>query len=218
MIIYLYVKTHKITGLKYLGKTKNPNPSKYSGSGKRWINHLKKHGYDIETEILKECYSNDELKEWGIYYSNLWNIVNDPNWANIKPETGNGGLHTEETKNKIKLSHIGKLHSPETKEKMRQAKLGKPKSEEHRKNIKSSKILNPSFGHLGKSHSAESKEKMRTAALNMSDETKEKMRQAKLGKPMSEETKEKIRQANKGKIISEEHKQKLREAKRKNKN
>jgi transposase len=52
MLIYLYVKTHNKTGLKYLGKTTKLDPHKYSGSGKRWLRHLKKHGFDYTTEIL----------------------------------------------------------------------------------------------------------------------------------------------------------------------
>ena len=46
MIIYLYVKTHRKTGLKYLGKTKK-DPFVYQGSGVHWKNHLNKHGYDV---------------------------------------------------------------------------------------------------------------------------------------------------------------------------
>jgi hypothetical protein len=42
MTIYLYVKTHNNTGMKYLGKTTKPDPHKYPGSGKRWTRHLKK--------------------------------------------------------------------------------------------------------------------------------------------------------------------------------
>jgi hypothetical protein len=63
MIIYLYVKTHRKTGLKYLGKTNSRYPHKYSGSGIYWTNHLKEHGYDVKTEILHECQTNEELHE-----------------------------------------------------------------------------------------------------------------------------------------------------------
>jgi len=52
MTIYLYLKTHNKTGLKYLGKTIQ-NPYKYQGSGEYWIPHIKKHGYDVTTKILK---------------------------------------------------------------------------------------------------------------------------------------------------------------------
>lgn len=90
MTIYLYKKTHNKTGLQYLGKTTVSDPHQYKGSGIRWTPHIKKHGYDVTTEILKECQSNDEVRYWGEYYSNLWNIVEDPSWANLKPEYGEG--------------------------------------------------------------------------------------------------------------------------------
>jgi hypothetical protein len=94
-IYYLYVKTHKITGLKYLGKTKQ-DPLKYQGSGKHWKKHLSKYGKDVHTIIIKECSSNEELSFWGRYYSKLWNIVDGQDdfgnkiWANVIPETGGG--------------------------------------------------------------------------------------------------------------------------------
>jgi hypothetical protein len=95
MIIYLYLKTHNKTGLRYLGKT-TKNPFKYKGSGKDWMTHIHTHGYDVTTEILKECSTNEELSQWGRYYSKLWNIVNSQDdfgnkiWANRIPETGGG--------------------------------------------------------------------------------------------------------------------------------
>lgn len=91
MTIYIYVKTHNKTGLKYLGQTSSNDPHKYYGSGKYWKRHLTKHGFDYTTEILKECINKDEVKFWGEYYSNLWNVVYDPGWANLKKETGDGG-------------------------------------------------------------------------------------------------------------------------------
>ena len=89
MIIYLYKKTHNITGLQYLGKT-TKDPYKYQGSGKDWTPHVKEHGYDVTTEILRECRSSAELSQWGRYYSELWNVVESPEWANRIPETGGG--------------------------------------------------------------------------------------------------------------------------------
>ena len=89
MTIYLYKKTHNITGLQYLGKT-TKDPYKYKGSGKDWTPHINEHGYDVTTEILKECDSNEELSPWGRYYSELWDIVASPYWANRIPETGGG--------------------------------------------------------------------------------------------------------------------------------
>jgi hypothetical protein len=104
MSTYLYVKTHNRTGLKYLGKTIQ-NPYKYKGSGVYWCRHLLKHGNDVTTEILKECQTNDEIKYWGQYYSNLWNVVDDNAWANLKPETGEGGSGKMSTSTKEKIKH-----------------------------------------------------------------------------------------------------------------
>ncbi len=103
MPTYLYVKTHNKTGLKYLGKTIQ-NPYKYKGSGIYWCRHLSKHGNDVTTEILKECQTNNDVKYWGQYYSDLWNVVVDDAWANLKPETGDGGSGKmlSSTKEKIK--------------------------------------------------------------------------------------------------------------------
>lgn len=91
---YLYVKTHNKTGLKYLGQT-NRDPLTYKGSGKRWTNHINKHGYDVSTEILVKCYTNAALKSWGIFYSKLWSVVESNKWANLRPEIGDGGFGTE---------------------------------------------------------------------------------------------------------------------------
>jgi hypothetical protein len=91
MSIYLYVKTHNKTDLKYLGKTSSADPHKYTGSGLYWLNHLEKHGYDYRTEILLETDNKEEIKETGLFFSSLWNIVKSDEWANLKPECGDGG-------------------------------------------------------------------------------------------------------------------------------
>lgn len=101
MTIYLYKKTHNITGLKYLGKTISKNPHKYTGSGVYWTNHLKKHGYDVTTEILKECQTETELASWGQHYSKLWNIVESSDWANLKEEAGPRGAWSDKSKQKL---------------------------------------------------------------------------------------------------------------------
>ena len=112
---YLYVKTHNITGLKYLGQTIR-DPYKYRGSGKFWIRHIKKYGYDVSTEILLETTSKEQLTERGIYYSTKYNIVSSNQWANLKEETGDGGFsdemrsksRTPEAITKLKNNHWAK--------------------------------------------------------------------------------------------------------------
>lgn len=96
MTIYLYVKTHTITGLKYLGKTIKKDPHKYKGSGVHWLRHLKVHGATYTTEILRECQTDDEVTTWGLHYSELWNVAGSDEWANLMPETGTGVRPTPE--------------------------------------------------------------------------------------------------------------------------
>lgn len=105
----MYKKTHNKTGLNYLGKT-TQDPFTYKGSGKRWGNHINKHGYDVTTEILRECQTNEEVKEWGLYYSALWNVVESRDWANLKEEYGDGGGIRGEGN-----GMFGKTHSDELK-------------------------------------------------------------------------------------------------------
>jgi hypothetical protein len=110
MSIYsLYRKRHKKTGLLYLGYTTR-EPYSYPGSGIYWTDHLAEHGDDVETTILLETTEHSEVAERGLYYSVLWDVVNarDSNgkkiWANLKPETGQGGAMSEESLDKM-MSH-----------------------------------------------------------------------------------------------------------------
>jgi hypothetical protein len=88
--IYLYIKTHNKTGLKYLGKTIQ-DPFVYKGSGKRWKNHLKKHGYNVTTEIVGIFFCLKKLKNFAAQLSKDLDIVNSKEWANLVPELGEGG-------------------------------------------------------------------------------------------------------------------------------
>jgi hypothetical protein len=116
-IYYLYIKTHKNTGLKYLGKTKQ-DPFKYSGSGVKWLLHLKQYGVDHHTEVIFETNNSELFNIVSRYYSNYYHIVNAMDdfgnkiWANQIPETGGGPGFTSEY---LKMTH----NRPETKEKIR---------------------------------------------------------------------------------------------------
>jgi len=96
---YLYRKTHNKTGLKYLGQTSR-DPFNYLGSGKRWLNHINKHGNDVTTDILFESKCKKQLKDMGLYYSKKYNVVSDRSWANLVEEQGTGG-DTSKTANFI---------------------------------------------------------------------------------------------------------------------
>jgi hypothetical protein len=70
MTIYLYVKTHNKTGLKYLGYTKT-DPYHYQGSGIYWTKHIEKHGYDVITEVLFQTNDKTEMKAMGIPFETI---------------------------------------------------------------------------------------------------------------------------------------------------
>lgn len=170
-MIYLYVKTHRRTGLKYLGKTIR-DPYTYKGSGTVWLRHIKKHGNDVDTKIVFSTDDKEELKQKGVYYSKLWNITESSDWANLKPEEGDGGdtfsgrKHKPETISIMK-EKASKRPSPsrETRQKISEAKIGvsitlPPRTEEHCKNLslslKGKKSWNEGIvGHKHKDHPTE---------------------------------------------------------------
>lgn len=134
-IYYLMIKTHNITGLKYLCQTKNKDPYNYCGSGIDWKAHLNNFGYHVTTEILAKCQTKKELNEQGRYYSTYYKITTAVDnygnriWANIIPETGGGGTPTEATREKLRDSQLGKKkppRNPEHTEKIASQARGKP--------------------------------------------------------------------------------------------
>jgi|LakMenEpi03Aug12_release.lakeMendotaPanAssembly.Ray.scaffolds.fasta_scaffold114198_2 hypothetical protein len=124
-MIYLYVKTHKVTGLRYLGKTTKSDYHAYPGSGKAWLQHLKEHGKEYETLLLRECLSQKDLHYWGRYYSNLWRVTSAMDdygnliYANMIPETGGGALYGE----------LNPSKRPEVKESKKQKMSGRKRPE-----------------------------------------------------------------------------------------
>jgi hypothetical protein len=182
-MIYLYVKTHNVTGLKYLGQTKNKNPHGYSGSGLYWKLHLKRHGRDFSTEIIKECTTQEEVRQWGVLYSNLWNVVESDEWANLKPETGDGGC--------LLGTNLGRQHSAFTKQKISDSKKGKPINRVTPISEETKKKLSESLKGRERKPEAVAKQlatKIKNGTLTHTEETKQKMR-----KPKSESHKANIR-------------------------
>lgn len=87
----LLVKTHNITGLKYLCYTQKEDHCTYTGSGKHWKRHIKEHGYDVTTELIYESESYDDFVRVAREYSERYNVVNSQCWANLRIEEGDGG-------------------------------------------------------------------------------------------------------------------------------
>lgn len=121
-MIYLYVKTHNVTGLKYFGKTTLKDPYKYLGSGKYWIRHLNAHGTDISTEIIETFDDANEASEYAMKFSRENNIVESKEWANLMFETVKDGVlgynHTKETKETLSEKSKSMWSDPIFKEKM----------------------------------------------------------------------------------------------------
>ena len=160
-----YGMIYKITDLRnnkiYIGQTTQFN-LKYYFCGSMIIRRLiKKYGNNFfKKEILGFCESKEELdiseKECILFFNSQ-----DKRYGYNIREGGANGKLSEETKNKIRNSHLGKSNT-----------------EEHNKNIgKASK---------GRKHSDETKrvigEKSKGRTFKLSDETKENIRQSRLCK------------------------------------
>lgn len=112
-MIYLYVKTHNVTGLKYFGKTTRKDFISYKGSGILWSRHLKKYGRDFSTELIASFECENECSKFAIQYSIDNDIVNSDEWANLKEENGldgspKGVKFSETHKQNISKSLMGK--------------------------------------------------------------------------------------------------------------
>jgi hypothetical protein len=197
---YLYIKTHNITGLKYFGKTTN-DPYQYYGSGKHWLSHLRKHGFDISTEVLGYYTDEHECKKIAEEFSKRNNIVKSKKWANMIVENGlDGGAtgrtnyssHTNETKTKIANANKGKVA-------WNKGKIGVTPGNKSARTLQTKQKLKEA--NLGKKQSTETIEKRRSKLL---------------GRIVTDETRKKISKAHKGKIVSEQTKQKLRSVTRTN--
>lgn len=111
---YLYIKIHKETGLKYFGKT-TKNPYSYNGSGLYWKRHLKVHGTNLTTLIVGSYLKNsDLLVVHALNFSQIYNIVDSIEWANLINENGLDGncvgtKFSRDTKNKIGRASKGRV-------------------------------------------------------------------------------------------------------------
>ena len=152
-MITLYIKTHRITGLKYFGKTEKDDPISYWGSGIRWRRHLMKHGYDCDTEIYLQSENREYIIQEALRFSRAYDIVNSDLWANIREENGVDGqvkgiVFSDEWCEKISKANKGRKRPDVIKR-----QKGNSLSEEHR-----NKIGN---GNKGRSVSLETREKIR---------------------------------------------------------
>jgi len=166
----LYVKTHNVTGLKYLGFTAKEDAHRYTGSGFHWKKHLKVHGKDYSTEIILETDDLQEIRQQGMYFSHLWDVVKSSHWANEKPESGPGVIHTQKMVEKqLETKRRNGTLNVNNHETIQKAKLTRIKN--------NSTLANPDI--LRKSLET----KIKNGTLNTNtDETKAKAKSTKLSK------------------------------------
>jgi hypothetical protein len=126
MIIYLYAKRHRITGLRYFGKTRQ-DPYKYKGSGSYWAKHLKVHGSNVETTWVQAYTDEETLVKEAEFFSKVYNIAESDEWANLTFENGLDGRYDVNGKNN---PMYGKKHSEEVKQAHRERMTGRKQSAE----------------------------------------------------------------------------------------
>lgn len=156
MTIYLYVKQHAKTGLKYFGRTTSNNPFKYKGSGTYWTRHCYTHGWDeVRTTEVWGFDNQEECTYFALRFSKDNNIVESHDFANLEVEDGcNGkplGAKVPEYSRirykirsdkqieqfvKMKSLNKGRKHTDESK-----AKMTGPTSEEHKQKLRKPKKL-----------------------------------------------------------------------------
>ena len=147
MTIYLYVKQHSITGLKYFGKTIQSDPYSYMGSGIYWVPHINKHGREfVETIQLWEFEDQEEASKFALQFSEENNIVKSEEWANLIQEdckTGGsiflGKNHTKEGKKNISNGLKGRKLSDEHRKAISDRMKGKKKTSDHIAKVAESK-------------------------------------------------------------------------------
>jgi group I intron endonuclease len=178
----IYKTTNLLNGKWYIGKDSKGYPG-YLGSGIHLKAAIEKYGKEnFSKEVLQECSTMDELNNAEIEWIEKTNAVNDPQSYNLA-QGGQGGDLSEFMNFEKKKGR--NIHSDEERKK---------RSE----NWKGDK--NPQYG---KTLSEEHKQKMINANRNrdyfFSDDHREKLRQAQIGKKLSDETKRKMSESRKGK-------------------
>lgn len=158
-------KTIFPNGKIYIGQTIKRKEINYLGSGRKVSLAIVKYGKEnIKREILKFCFNQKQLDKWERVYIKHFKSTKDNNGYNLDFGGNGKGRISEQTKMKI-----------------RSVKLNKPMSESAKINMsiaQKKRFKNP--------------EERLTQSRKFSDETKELMRQKKLGRKLTEEHKQKI--------------------------
>lgn len=124
---YIYCYTNKSNNKKYIGQTKQPkelrsgkNGWKYQGCPKFWA-AIQKYGWDnFSYQVLKDNLSLEEANKWEQYYIKIFHTwVDDPQCQGYNLSKGGfNRVHSKETLEKLKKSHLKENLSKETIQKM----------------------------------------------------------------------------------------------------
>lgn len=159
-MIYLYIKQHSLTGLKYFGKTTRKDPFKYEGSGIKWSNHINKHGKEhIQTLEIWGFDNQDLCTEFALKFSKDNNIVEEKingkkTWANLIDENGVDGFPTGKTnpslleKNLLRMKQSNPMSTLRTNKGTYKKGRKYKQSDSHKQKLREAKLgsNNPNYG------------------------------------------------------------------------
>lgn len=212
-VVIYKIESHA-DGKVYIGSTNNfKNRWKCHRTGLRRGNHHSRHlqfawvKYGEENfwlEILTEC---DEAgrKAAEQHWMDAYHSYNQDFGYNLCPnaESVLGKKHTDETRLKISIAHIGKVKSEIHRKRISESQVGKVVSEEYRAKM--------SVAMTGRQVSEETRakiSKLHTGRRN-TDETKRRMSEMAMRRVTSEETKLKLSIAGTGRVWTEQQREKM---------
>lgn len=232
----IYAFLNQVTGLRYIGQSRNleNRRKEHLNSLHRGDHHsqylqrsYRLHGAEsLIYSVLEYCNADamtDREQFWLDFYTSA-GVYNSAPAANSnlgvvwsaesrqkQSKSQKGRIHSEETKDKIRLAHLGRKFSEIHVENMRLTRLGKVHTEESREKMSKARkgrkfspehIANMNICKVGRKHTVESIEKMRLA---------------KIGRKASPEAKAKISASLTGKVRSAESNRKMVETRQRNK-
>jgi len=186
--------------IKYVGKTIQQlkkrlkchvNPSDKDLTYRaNWIRSLKNQGLKPTITLIEECTENNWIERevyWIDYYSKQFELTN-------YAKGGNGGHYVKiSTREKLSLNYVEKWKNPEYKNTMREMSKKLWENEEHKNNmsvIKKQQWLDEDYRNKMSEMTKKLWENEDYRNNRLTDESKEKIRQAKLGSTHTQESKD----------------------------